>query len=385
MKATDVIQYGVLLLLVLGAGALLLGQALGQPILLGFVETGSMAPTLQPGDGFIAVPAALTPPPEEGDVIVFEAQELQGGGLTTHRVVGETEAGYITRGDANPFTDQEGVEPPVTESQIVAEALQINGEVVVIPNLGVAVTGIQAVFGGAVEATLSTLNLGTVFDDAGPAQTFVWIGIGLIVVSVLTGGGGGSRQTNRSRRRGDYIRTSTFLLVLILIVVTPATASMVLASGTTSFDIVSSEAPNDSPLVIGVGEETTIEYRVINDGFVPMMTVIEPGHPDLSVSRSVFVVSGRSEETTTLTIRAPDTTGAYSRSISEWRYLPVLPRSVILSLHEIHPYIAIAAIDLLLVGLSVSLGAISVGLGPIRLRSTGRNITLLQRVKRRLL
>ncbi|TKX51714.1 signal peptidase I, partial [Halorubrum sp. SP3] len=71
------------------------------------------------------VPPAIAGDIEEGDVVTFEAQELQGGGLTTHRVVDETDQGYITRGDANPFTDQDGPEPPVQESQIAAVALEL--------------------------------------------------------------------------------------------------------------------------------------------------------------------------------------------------------------------------------------------------------------------
>jgi len=85
--------------------SMVLGQVLGQPVLLGFVTSESMEPTLETGDGFVAVPAALTGPVEEGDVVTFRAEEIQGGGLTTHRVVDETDRGYITRGDANPFTD----------------------------------------------------------------------------------------------------------------------------------------------------------------------------------------------------------------------------------------------------------------------------------------
>ncbi len=104
--------------------AMIAGQLLGQPAVVGYVETGSMSPTLEPGDGFVAVPAALAGPIEEGDVVTFRAEQLHGGGLTTHRVVGETERGYVTRGDANPFTDQDGVEPPVKDDQIVAVAWQ---------------------------------------------------------------------------------------------------------------------------------------------------------------------------------------------------------------------------------------------------------------------
>jgi len=64
--------------------AMLVGQQLGQPILLGFVVTGSMSPTLEPGDGFVAVPPAIAGDIEEGDVVTFDARELEGGGLTTH-------------------------------------------------------------------------------------------------------------------------------------------------------------------------------------------------------------------------------------------------------------------------------------------------------------
>jgi len=64
--------------------------------------------------------------------------------ITTHRVVDEAERGYITRGDANPFTDQDSGEPPVQEAKIEAVAWQPAGEVLVILWLGTAVEGIQS-------------------------------------------------------------------------------------------------------------------------------------------------------------------------------------------------------------------------------------------------
>jgi signal peptidase len=36
--------------------SLVAGSLLGQPVLLSYVETGSMAPTMEPGKGFVAVP-----------------------------------------------------------------------------------------------------------------------------------------------------------------------------------------------------------------------------------------------------------------------------------------------------------------------------------------
>ncbi len=87
------IAWGVQGTVLVVLGALIVGQLLGQPVLLGFVETGSMEPTIETGDGFVAVPSDLTGDPEPGDVVVFDAEELEGGGLTTHRIVEETEQG----------------------------------------------------------------------------------------------------------------------------------------------------------------------------------------------------------------------------------------------------------------------------------------------------
>lgn len=46
-------------LLAIPVVAPLAGQVLGYPILLGFIETGSISPTLEPGDGLVAVPTAI--------------------------------------------------------------------------------------------------------------------------------------------------------------------------------------------------------------------------------------------------------------------------------------------------------------------------------------
>ncbi|RLM60020.1 S26 family signal peptidase, partial [Halorubrum sp. Atlit-26R] len=55
---------------------MLVGQQLGQPIVLGFVLTGSMnaePANMAPGDGFVAVPPSIAGDIEEGDVVTFEA------------------------------------------------------------------------------------------------------------------------------------------------------------------------------------------------------------------------------------------------------------------------------------------------------------------------
>ncbi|WP_411967261.1 signal peptidase I [Haloferax sp. YSSS75] len=384
MKFSEFGRYVVLGGVLVAVVALLFGQALGQPILLGYVETGSMSPTMEPGDGFVAVPSILTDEPEAGDVVVFRAEALHGGGLTTHRIVRETSEGYVTRGDANPFTDQDNVEPPVRESQIVAEALRLGGDVVVVPALGSGVQALQGTVTAVVGVVAGLPGLRSVLRGELSPVFLVGIGGGLIALSLVLDMFGSDRTpATHSRRRPNYVSIGVVLLVLAVLVAGPATVSMVFGSGSTSVDVVSSNAPSENPLVVEPGGEVSAEYRVTNEGFVPMMVVVDSPHPDVSFGQTVLVVSSRASVTTTLSVRAPEQTGAYTREITEQRYLPILPQSLILGLHDVHPVLAIAAIDAVLVVVALALGIATLGLSPVRMRVVGRNISVVERLRRR--
>ncbi|WP_416840356.1 signal peptidase I [Haloferax sp. DFSO52] len=384
MKLSEVVEYAVVGAILVAVVILLFGQALGQPILFGYVETGSMAPTLESGDGFVAIPSVLTGPPEPGDVVVFRAEALHDGGLTTHRIVRQTDAGYITRGDANPFTDQDSVEPPVEESQIVAEALQLNGAVVRIPALG---TGVSALH-GAVASVGGLFSAGSgpqsVFSGGFSPMVLVGIGGGLIALSVLVDVFGTAREpATRSRRRPNYLSVGVVLVVFVVFLVAPATVSMMLSSGTTTVEIVSSDTPTDNPLIVGAGESTTVDYRSTNSGLIPMLTVVESPDAGVTFDQSVLYLSGRANATTALTIRAPPENGVYTRTITEHRYVPILPRQVILGLHDIHPMVAIAAIDAVLAVMTLVVGLATLGVSPVRVRTAARKLSLVDRLKRR--
>ncbi|WP_435116048.1 signal peptidase I [Halolamina sp. C58] len=367
MSPRRFLTIGAELAVALIVASLLLGQVLGTPVLLGYVETGSMEPTLEPGDGFVAVPDAVAGDVEEGDVIVFRAEELQGGGLTTHRVVGETDRGYITQGDANPFTDQDGGEPPVKEGQIVARALQIGGSVIVIPNLGTLVTGLQSSF-GAVQQRLAVLTgsralLGT------QGLAYVLLGLSaLLYLYDLLVGGGKSRDRSRDRGRDQGISPELIVAVLAGVLVASATAAMVVPAGTQQFGVVSAEFASENPTVIPQGESSTIPYTVPNAGFVPVVAYLEPGSEGIAVSPDRVRVAGRGEATVEMTLSAPDRTGYYRRFVTEHRYLAVLPGPVIDALYDAHPWLPIVVIDAGLAGFVALLGLALLGGRRVRVR-----------------
>ena len=363
--------------------AVVAGQLLGQPVLLSYVETGSMEPTLHPGDGFIAVPMAVGDSVEPGDVIVFRAEHLQGGGLTTHRVVGQTDDGYVTKGDANPFTDQSGGEPPVQRGQIVAKALQVGGTIVVIPNLGLVVIAVQGALSSVQYGLAGLLGTRAVLGTQGVAYLLFGLGVLAYAASVLLEGeGDGRKRRARSIDREGTLDTRLVIVGFALVLVAVITASMVFAGGAHKFEVVSSQSDAPGSRVIATGTSENVTYRVPSNGVIPVVVFLEPGSDGVSATpEELYVPSGEVREAT-ITLTAPPRTGYYPKFLIEHRYLGVLPRSTIRALYGVHPWLPIVAIDALVGGGFVGIGAALVGFGRIRTRTRTPNVSLVSRFRR---
>lgn len=336
--------------LLLVVAVLFVGQFLGQPILLSYVETDSMEPTLEPGDGFVAIPAEIAGPIEEGDVVTFEAQQLHGGGMTTHRVVGATEHGYVTRGDANPVTDQDGPEPYVTDGQIAAKALQVNGAVVVIPHLGTAAMGIQSVLESVQFRLAGLLGTSAVLGIQGLAYLLFAFGVGVLAISSLLDRGKRTRSDrSRSRSRKGVYRVGAIVLAFALLIGVTTAGTMAFASGTHEYGIVSSEFDSDRPTVIPSGETDRLDVTLGNGGILPVIAIVESRSEGVEVDSREHHLDRGETANVTLSITAPPETGYYLRSIGEYRYFAVLPSSLIVSLHAIHPWVALGAVTAVVV------------------------------------
>jgi len=375
-----ILTYSLGILLVLLLGAMIVGQAYGMPVGFSYVETDSMEPTLEPGDGFVAIPAEIMGQIDEGDVIVFEAEAIQGGGLTTHRVVDETERGYITKGDGNPFTDQDNDEPPVKEAQIVAKAFQLNGEVVVIPKLGTAAEGVQTGIQGVQRQLATVFGTGSLLGAQGVAYLFFAATLVWYTISVW------SERTTKQRDRTDSKSTgmNTRLIVgaFAVLLMVGATAAMVGPAGTQEYSIVSAEFDSENPTVIPQGESTEVVYPVDNSGVIPIITYLEPASEGVEVTPQESHVGPRTATNATVTLHAPPETGHFRRFVVEHRYLAILPTPVIRTLYAMHPWTPIVAINAL-IGIPFYLfGVTLVGRGRIRDRSRDRNESLLTRFRR---
>ena len=356
--------------------SILAGAILGQPVLLSFVETGSMQPTLDAGDGFVAIPSPLAGEIQEGDVVVFEAQQLHGGGLTTHRVVDVTDEGYITRGDANPFTDQDGQEPPVTDGQIVAVAWQVNGDVVAIPRLGAYVEAV----GGLVDSLQQTLAVafGTrlFLGTQGIALIMAAIGVVVLGFGAFFDDDRRQRLRKRTRSREGIYDPRRMLLAFALLIALVSGGTMVAMSDTHQFGMVSATFDSESPTTVPVGEEDTLTYPAMNGGLLPVYAFYEPASTNVDVEPNSIRMDRGEQANVTVTLQAPPETGYYPQHVSEHRYFAVLPFTVIAWLYGVHAWLPLLVTSAVMGGAFFVVGAVLLGASPIRTRTRSRSTWL---------
>ena len=373
-------RVGVVVLVVFFT-ALVLGQLFGQPVLVAYVESGSMEPTIEEGDGFVAIPAVVAGPPQAGDIVTFRAEEIEGGGLTTHRVVGETEGGYVTRGDANPFTDQDGDEPPVTEDRIVAKALQVGGTAVTIPSLGVAIEGVQAVVFAAVSAALGVAGLDAEVSPGTIGTGIFGLGVLLFLASLRpTDDDAPDRDLTRSTEGSDSVDTRKVAAILLVIILVPANAAMILPGGATEISIDGDEVAETEGIAPGDPVEAGFDAR--NGGLITLLLIFDSADESVTVDpRSPGVPAGETA-TATVTAPAPEPGVEETITVREHRYLVVFPEGVIVRLHDIHPFLALGAINLFIGGGFVGFVGGLFGFERVRFRDTSREISLGIRLKR---
>lgn len=359
----------VLLFLVL---TLSLGYFLGHPMLLSYAESDSMEPAINEGDGFFLVPSQIAGSVNVDDVVTFQAEHVHGGEITTHRVISETEAGYVTKGDANPFTDQDAGEPAVTDAQVVGKVVTFGSEPVTIPGLGTFVEGTRSAVGSLQRFIVSSLGTSALRGTQGLAYILFGAGALLFFIALVFGGAGRYvRKKARNKERDEVFSTWTVVLVAAFFIVLVLTATMLTQGGSTKYEMVSSESNPDTPRVVPSGESVERKYVLTNPGYIPVVSFVEPGSRGVEVNEEYRENYLRGNETVnaTVTFMAPDELGYYPMYVVEHRYFAVLPPPMIRGLYGIHPWVPLAVINGLIAGTFVVFSAILVGTKPVRKRT----------------
>ena len=370
MKAETALTYVLTVVILVLVLALSLGYFLGHPVLLSYAESGSMEPAIGEGDGFFLIPSQMSSV-DTGDIVTFEAEQVHGGDLTTHRVVREVERGYITQGDANPFTDQDAGEPAVTDAQVVGKVLTFNGEPVTVPMLGVFVEGSRGLVASLQSVLSSAFGTTAVMGAQGLAYILFFVGATLFALSLFFDRDNRhGRDKSRDKDR-DVFSTWTVILVAAFFIVFVMTASMVMQGGSTKYELVSSESNPDTPRVVEAGSSVDRQYIATNPGTIPVVSFVESGSHGVEIHdeyRENYLGANESVNAT-MTFTAPQELGYYPMYVVEHRYFAVLPPPVLRGLYEIHPWAPLAVINALVAGTFVVFSAVLVGTQPVRTRT----------------
>ncbi|AFK22207.1 signal peptidase I [Pyrococcus sp. ST04] len=293
MRASEVIMMSFVMAVLIPS---VIGFIVGRPVFVSYVYSDSMYPTLKRWDVFFINPLAKG---DVGDIIVFNLS----GKWTVHRVYAITSEGYITKGDNNVATDQQGGKnPPIKEDQIIGKVITIGGKPLKIPELGKHLNSPI----GAIALTL--------------------VG-GLLLAS--------GEQRRKKRRKVIVIDSANLytalsaLLVLSMIFV----GSMNWGKVEITYASTMAGGQREGWYLPGSIIERNITIR--NNALIPMVLVVD----GKIVSKDVMILKGREEVNVKANIDVPLETRVYTEAVNVHSYYPILPKDLVLSMYNINPYL----------------------------------------------
>lgn len=286
--------------LIAGLACLLVITPAAAPLQLSYVYSDSMEPTIERSDGYVLI---RTGDASVGDIVTFWSSER--GSYVTHRITGRSDQGFITKGDANPTTDQAAGSPYVGRDDIRGRVLTVRGTPVLVPRLG---------------------------EFAQSVRTHRAPIVGLLGSALLAGL---LRGRTASRPSRSVPRVRDVLWPVFVVAVISAVGLQFVGGHTKQVTYVALSSETDEPNRLTVGEAGTDSFT-INQSKPPMTTHV------VSTDRMTITNQTRNASTITVSVRIPPPTqtGVVTTTVTVNRYVTVLPTSIIHRLHGIHPLLA---------------------------------------------
>ena len=300
-----------------------------KPVLLSVIRSNSMYPVWERGDMVIIKNLNEKDIIQNGDIVFFETEEgsLSDKGWIAHRIVdGNENAGFITKGDANDYTDQNDGTGLINREWIAAKAFTIGETPIVIPKLG----------------HLSLLV------EKYQGNSFLLPAIAIILAGLI---GFGELKSSRIRKKKEIGIELQLIYILGGLTIAVIMGATMLASGQ-KLNLTYEVSEQGQGVLMGsdvgilqVGDEVSQPLSELkNGGFFPLIGAIttkdkqiEPSHKNIKLSQ------GQQLETTyTVTAQKP---GAYESTIQVGLFYPFLPASVIYFLSEKSYWLALIVVS----------------------------------------
>jgi len=285
------------------------GFTLDRPVLMSYVTSGSMKPTLDVGDLFFINPFSKG---GVGQIVVFKLN----GHWTVHRVYAEVSGGYITKGDNNVATDQKATNP-VKMSDVAGTVVTVNGEPIKIPKVGVYIEKIA-------KYTAKIHNL---------YVAFALLAAGSLLITAK----------EKKRKKGKKIAVRYKTLYTIVSAVTVAVLLIAITSSWSmmSFDYASTVAGGQREGWYLPGSSFEENFTV-KKTLIPSICVLNAESSRITLNNTAFVLWNKNR-IIEAKIKVPLETRLYVENINIYKYPYILPEKVVVKMAKYDPRLPLLA------------------------------------------
>lgn len=299
-----------------------------QPTLTASIRTWSMVPQLTRGDMVFLLPVMDSTELSQGQIIAFYAPEHGIREWTMHRIVGgDAESGFITKGDANEWTDQEGSGyPPIRQEWIGG----------VVPTLG--------------SLPLKVPLLGYLplwLEENVQSPIFITLFLVVLVVVLLLD----EIFKPKKRRKKEALQKHHLYFIGGMAFAVLMAAVMLMGSLFITFPYGVSASPavlmNSDVGVLEKGTDCELTLaKLQKHGGVPSFYLAVSYDPQVQLEQSYFFLGGGEETELKATLYAREE-GSYQSSITVLMVLPFLPPGIIELLARTNIWLVFSVVSLL--------------------------------------
>lgn len=332
MKLFSKILNTLLAFVVLGTLVAAIGSAITQkPVLLTVIRSNSMYPVWERGDMVFIVNLKENDKIINEDIIFFKTEEgsLAKKGWIAHRVVsGNLEKGFITKGDANDYTDQDLENSvPIQREWIAGKSFMIGESPLGIPKIGYL----------------------SLWAEKYQGNPYLLPVIALILAIIIAIGEMKAGKKRHKKGHGVDLQLIYFIGGFTISIIMGGTMA---ASGQNlklSYEISKDTQGilmGSNVGILQIGDEVTNPLSDLsNDGIIPSIGVITTEDEQINLSHENLYLTKGQEINSTYTLNA-EKIGKYDSSIRIAIFFPFLPSSLIYFLAQKSYWLTIVLVSL---------------------------------------
>lgn len=332
-KVLSIIVNTIVVIGVLSALIAAVGSAIAkEPVLLTVIRSNSMYPVWERGDMVMIQNLKENDHVQIGDIVFFKTENdaLSDKGWIAHRVLeGDATQGYITKGDANEYTDQatNGV-GPIKRSYIAAKSITIGGTPIVLPKIGYLSLWAEQ------------------FQETPYILPAISVLIALIIGFVEL------KVSSKAKKKNKGIEPQLIYIIGGLTISIMIGATMLSSSQKIILNYEVSDQKEGlilgSPIgIIKVGDEITRSLSELKNGaFFPLIGTLTSDDEQIKLSHYLLKLSKGESIETNFHLKA-EKVGKYEATIQVGLFYPFLPSSWIYFLAEKSYWLALATVSLI--------------------------------------